>query len=280
MQKHERFLAVLETMDNGKPIRETRDIDVPLVARHFYHHAGWAQLIETELPGYEPVGVCGQIIPWNFPLLMLAWKIAPALAAGNTVVLKPAEFTSLTALLFAEICQEIGLPPGVVNIVTGDGARARRWSRIRTSTRSPSPARPRSAGSSARRPRARARSCRSSWAASRPSSSSTTPTSTARSKASWTRSGSTRARSAAPARVAGAGGIAEKLYGKLRRMEKLRVGDPLDKSIDIGAIVAPVQLERIKKPGRPGRVADGATGWQPKTAVLQSEGDASTRRRS
>src|SRR5437016_6431781 len=122
VQKHSRRLAVLETMDNGKPIRESRDIDIPLVARHFYHHAGWAQLMESEMMGCEPIGVVGQIIPWNFPLLMLAWKIAPALAMGNTVVLKPAEFTSITALAFAEICQEIGLPPGVINILTGDGA--------------------------------------------------------------------------------------------------------------------------------------------------------------
>jgi len=120
-QKHSRRLAVLETMDNGKPIRESRDIDIPLVARHFYYHAGWAQLLHQEFPGYEACGVVGQIIPWNFPMLMLAWKIAPALATGNTVVLKPAEFTPLTALAFAEICAEIGLPPGVVNIVTGDG---------------------------------------------------------------------------------------------------------------------------------------------------------------
>ena len=122
MQKHSRLFAVLETLDNGKTIRETRDIDIPLVARHFYHHAGWAQLLGTEFPGMKPVGVVGQIIPWNFPLLMLAWKVAPALAAGNTVVLKPAEFTPLTALLFAEITQEAGLPPGVLNILTGDGA--------------------------------------------------------------------------------------------------------------------------------------------------------------
>src|SRR5918994_6019640 len=122
IQKHSRFFAVLESLDNGKPIRESRDIDVPLVARHFYYHAGWAQLMERELPGRVPVGVVGQIIPWNFPLLMLAWKIAPALAMGNTVVLKPAEFTSLTALRFAELCGEAGLPPGVVNIITGDGA--------------------------------------------------------------------------------------------------------------------------------------------------------------
>src|SRR5207248_2063655 len=121
VQKHSRRLAVLETLDNGKPIRESRDIDIPLVARHFYHHAGWAQLLEQELPGYAACGVIGQVIPWNFPLLMLAWKIAPALATGNTVVLKPAEFTPITALAFAEICQEIGLPSGVVNIVTGDG---------------------------------------------------------------------------------------------------------------------------------------------------------------
>src|SRR5271169_1478597 len=122
VQKHARRLAVLETLDNGKPIRESRDIDIPLVARHFYYHAGWAQLLEQEFPGYAACGVVGQIIPWNFPLLMLAWKIAPALATGNTVVLKPAEFTPLTALAFAEICSEVGLPPGVVNIVTGDGS--------------------------------------------------------------------------------------------------------------------------------------------------------------
>src|ERR1700728_4020489 len=114
VQKHSRLLAVLATIDNSKPIRESRDIDIPLVARHFYHHAGWAQLIILEFPEYVPCGVVGQIIPWNFPLLMLAWKIAPALATGNTVVLKPAEFTPLTALAFGEICRDAGLPPGVV----------------------------------------------------------------------------------------------------------------------------------------------------------------------
>jgi len=121
IQKHSRLLAVLETLDNGKPIRESRDLDVPLVARHFAYHAGWAQLMADQLPGYAPIGVVGQIIPWNFPLLMLAWKVAPALAMGNTVILKPAEFTPLTALLFAEISQAVGLPPGVLNVVTGDG---------------------------------------------------------------------------------------------------------------------------------------------------------------
>ncbi|MBN8656711.1 MAG: aldehyde dehydrogenase family protein [Anaerolineae bacterium] len=122
LQKHSRLLAVLESMDNGKPIRESRDIDVPLLARHFYYYAGWAQLMETELRDYQPVGVVGQIIPWNFPLLMLAWKIAPAIAMGNTVVLKPASYTRLTALLFAEIVAEAGLPAGVVNVITGSSS--------------------------------------------------------------------------------------------------------------------------------------------------------------
>src|SRR5437773_4737533 len=121
VQKHSRLLAVLESLDNGKSIRETRDLDMPLVARHFYHHAGWAQLAQAEFAGYGPVGVVGQIVPWNFPLLMVAWKIAPALAAGNTVLLKPAEFTPLTALCLAELAQEAGLPAGVLNVVTGDG---------------------------------------------------------------------------------------------------------------------------------------------------------------
>ena len=122
LQKHSRLFAVLETLDNGKTIRESRDIDIPLAVRHFYHHAGWAQLLAREFPRHTPVGVVGQIVPWNFPLLMLSWKIAPALACGNTVVFKPAEQTSLSALLFAQICNEVGLPAGVVNIITGDGA--------------------------------------------------------------------------------------------------------------------------------------------------------------
>src|SRR5579875_2532229 len=121
VQKHARKLAVLETLDNGKPIRESRDIDIPLVARHFYHHAGWAQLLDEEFKGYVPVGVVGQIIPWNFPLLMFAWKVAPALAAGCTVVIKPAEFTPLTAIAMAEIATEVGLPKGVLNVVNGAG---------------------------------------------------------------------------------------------------------------------------------------------------------------
>ena len=124
MQERAREFAVLETMDNGKPIRETRDIDLPLSAAHFFYHAGWAANLEHAGVGEnpKPYGVVGQIIPWNFPLLMLAWKVAPALATGNTVVLKPAETTPLTALLFAQVCQQAELPAGVVNIVTGDGA--------------------------------------------------------------------------------------------------------------------------------------------------------------
>jgi len=121
VQKHSRLFAVLESLDNGKPIRESRDIDIPLVARHFYYHAGWAQVRDRELPGYQALGVVGQIIPWNFPLLMASWKIAPALAMGNTVVLKPAEFTSSTAVLLAQICEEVGLPDGVFNLLLGDG---------------------------------------------------------------------------------------------------------------------------------------------------------------
>src|SRR3954468_794638 len=127
LQERAREFAVLESIDNGKPIRESRDVDVPTVAAHFFYYAGWAD--KLSYAGYgpdpQPVGVCGQIIPWNFPLLMLAWKIAPALACGNTVVLKPAETTPLTALAFADICQQIDLPAGVVNIVTGAGETGR-----------------------------------------------------------------------------------------------------------------------------------------------------------
>jgi acyl-CoA reductase-like NAD-dependent aldehyde dehydrogenase len=127
LQERAREFAVLETLDNGKPIRESRDVDVPLAAAHFFYHAGWADKLEHAGlgPAPRPLGVAGQVIPWNFPLLMLAWKIAPALAAGNTVVLKPAQTTPLTALLFAQVCQQADLPPGVVNIVTGAGETGR-----------------------------------------------------------------------------------------------------------------------------------------------------------
>ncbi|KAL3881230.1 hypothetical protein ACJMK2_027686 [Sinanodonta woodiana] len=121
IQKHMRLVSVIETMDNGKPIRETRDADIPIVVRHFYHHAGWAQLMDTEMKEWKSLGVIGAIVPWNFPLMLLTWKICPALAMGNTVVLKPATYTRLSALLLAEICAEAGLPPGVFNVVTGSG---------------------------------------------------------------------------------------------------------------------------------------------------------------
>ena len=127
IQERSRELAVLETLDNGKPIRESRDVDIPLVAAHFFYYAGWADKLDHAGLGSNPqsIGVAAQVIPWNFPLLMLAWKIAPALAAGNTVALKPAETTSLTALAFADICQQADLPPGVVNIITGAGETGR-----------------------------------------------------------------------------------------------------------------------------------------------------------
>merc|ERR1719244_1164826 len=122
IQKHSRLVAVIEALDNGKSIRETRDADVPTVIRHIYHYAGWAQIAEESLPGWTSVGVVGAIVPWNFPLMLLTWKVAPALAMGNTVVLKPATYTRLSALLFAELCAEAGLPAGVFNVVTGGGA--------------------------------------------------------------------------------------------------------------------------------------------------------------
>ena len=123
VQKHARLFAVLESMDNGKPIRETRDIDIPLVARHFYYHAGWAQMMEEDMADYEPLGVVAGIVPWNFPLLIFTWKVAPALAMGNTMVIKPAKLTSLSAILFAQICEDVGLPDGVLNVVTGSGSK-------------------------------------------------------------------------------------------------------------------------------------------------------------
>ena len=152
LQERSREFAVLELMDSGKPIKESRDVDVPLAANHFWYYAGWADKLDYAFPGRvaKPLGVAAQIIPWNFPLLMLAWKIAPALAAGNTVVLKPASTTPLSALLFADVCVQADLPPGTVNIITGPGeiGMAPRHP-SRTSTRSRSPARPRSAARSA-----------------------------------------------------------------------------------------------------------------------------------
>jgi aldehyde dehydrogenase (NAD+) len=249
VQKRERFLSVLETIDNGKPIRESRDIDIPLVARHFYHHAGWASLVDTELPGTKPVGVCGQIIPWNFPLLMLAWKIAPALAAGNTVVLKPAEYTPLTALAFAAICVEAGLPGGVVNIVTGDGATGAALVAhpgvdkiaFTGSTEVGRAIRKATAGTGKKL--SLELGGKSPFVVFEDADLDSAVEGAV--DAIWFNQGQV---CCAGSRLLVAESVAEALYGKLRaRMANLRVGDPLDKSTDVGAIVAPVQLERIRR---------------------------------
>ena len=263
VQKRERFLSVLETIDNGKPIRESRDIDIPLVARHFYHHAGWASLIETEFPGTRPVGVCGQIIPWNFPLLMLAWKIAPALAAGNTVVLKPAEYTPLTALAFAEICVEAGLPPGVVNIVTGDGATGAALVAhegvdkiaFTGSTEVGRAIRKATAGTGKKL--SLELGGKSPFIVFEDADLDSAVEGVV--DAIWFNQGQV---CCAGSRLLAAEGVADALYGKLRaRMAKLRVGDPLDKSTDVGAIVAPVQLERIERLMRAG-AEEGLEFWR------------------
>jgi aldehyde dehydrogenase (NAD+) len=265
VQKHSRRLAVLETIDNGKPIRESRDIDIPLVARHFYYHAGWAQLLHQEFPGYAACGVVGQIIPWNFPLLMLAWKIAPALATGNTVVLKPAEFTPLTALAFAEICQEAGLPPGVVNIVTGDGSTGEllvQHSGVAKIAFTGST----EVGRSIRRTTAQGHK-RLSLELGGKSPFIVFEDADLDSAVEglvdgiWLNQGQV---CCAGSRLLMQESIAETLTARIReRMSTLRAGPPLDKAIDIGAIVASVQLDRIKRLVDQG-IAEGATCWQPK----------------
>ncbi|HEY1944868.1 MAG TPA: aldehyde dehydrogenase family protein [Roseiarcus sp.] len=268
VQKRERFLAVLESVDNGKPIRESRDIDIPLVARHFYHHAGWASLISSEFPGHRPVGVCGQIIPWNFPLLMLAWKIAPALAAGNTVVLKPAEFTPLTALAFAEICIEAGLPPGVVNIVTGDGATGAALAAhedidkvaFTGSTEVGRAIRKATAGSGKKL--SLELGGKSPFIVFEDADLDSAVEGVV--DAIWFNQGQV---CCAGSRLLAAESIAGKLVDKLRkRMATLRVGDPLDKSTDVGAIVAPVQLERIRRLVDQGE-REGAKVWRSEGAL-------------
>ena len=264
IQKHSRLFAVLETLDNGKPIRETRDLDIPLVARHFYYHAGWAPLMAEEFPGYKPVGVCGQIIPWNFPLLMLAWKIAPALAMGNTVILKPAEFTSLTALLFADICDQVGVPAGVVNIVTGDGETGK---------------------AIVAHPGIHKLAFTGSTEVGRILRQATAETDKKLSlelggkspyivfddadldsaveglvDAIWFNQGQV---CCAGSRLLVQESIAEKAFAKIRtRMSKLRVGNPMDKVVDIGAIVDKTQLDRITELVELG-VTEGATKFQP-----------------
>ncbi|MEM6758124.1 MAG: aldehyde dehydrogenase family protein [Pseudomonadota bacterium] len=268
LQKHSRLFAVLETLDNGKPIRESRDIDIPLAQRHFYYHAGMAQLMEAELPGRVPLGVCGQIIPWNFPLLMLAWKIAPALAMGNTVVLKPAEYTSLTALLFAEICGQAGVPNGVVNIVTGDGAVGEKivaadvdkiaftgstavGRRIREATAGTGKALTLELGG------------KSPYIVFDDADLDSAVEGLV--DAIWFNQGQV---CCAGSRLLVHEPVADVFYTKLRaRMAKLRLGDPLDKSIDIGAVVDPVQLRTITE-----MVAANASGetYQPDIALPEN----------
>ena len=272
VQKHSRLLAVLETMDNGKPIRESRDIDIPLVARHFYYHAGWAQLLDQEFPDREPCGVVGQVIPWNFPLLMLAWKIAPALATGNTVVLKPAEFTPLTALAFAELCQEAGLPPGVVNIVTGDGSTGEELvkhpdvDKIAFTGSTEVGRAIRSATASSHKRLSLELGGKSPFIVFEDADLDSAVEGLV--DGIWFNQGQV---CCAGSRLLMQESIAERLLSKVRdRMSTLRIGPPLDKAIDIGAIVARVQLERIQKMVEQG-VADGATCWQPEV-VLPSRG--------
>ena len=263
LQKRERFFSVLESMDNGKPIRESRDIDIPLAARHFYHHAGWADLIETEYAGYTSVGVCGQIIPWNFPLLMLAWKIAPALAAGNTIVLKPAEYTPLTALAFAELCQEAGLPSGVVNIVTGDGQTGALIVEhddvdkiaFTGSTEVGRAIRVTTAGTGKKL--SLELGGKSPFIVFDDADLDSAVEGVV--DAIWFNQGQV---CCAGSRLLVQESVAHRFHDKLKaRASKLRVGDPLDKSTDVGAIVSAVQLKRIESLVAQGR-AEGGTCWQ------------------
>ncbi|MEX3845258.1 aldehyde dehydrogenase family protein [Paraburkholderia sp. BR10882] len=273
VQRHSRLFAVLEALDNGKPIREARDIDVPLVARHFLHHAGWAQLQESELEGWSPLGVIGQIVPWNFPLLMLAWKVAPAIALGNCVVLKPAEYTPLTALLFAELAHRAGLPKGVLNVVTGDGGTGAALVEhpgvdkiaftgstevgrlIRTAT----------AGTG--------KSLTLELGGKSPfivfDDADLDGAVEGVVDAIWFNQGQV---CCAGSRLLVQEGVEARFIEKLkRRMATLRVGPSLDKGIDIGAIVDPVQLERIESLVEAGR-REGCNVWQPREVELPSGG--------
>ena len=268
IQKNSRLLAVIEALDNGKPIRETRDIDVPLVARHFYHHAGWAELQAMEFPDRMPVGVCGQIIPWNFPLLMLAWKIAPAIALGNTVILKPAEYTPLTAILFAEICQMAGVPAGVVNIVTGDGAtgelivRHEGVDKIAFTGSTEVGRRIREATAGSGKALTLELGGKSPFIVFDDADLDSAVEGVV--DAIWFNQGQV---CCAGSRLLVQESIHDAFIEKLkRRLDTLRVGPPLDKAIDVGAVVAPVQLERIRALVAEG-VAEGAKIFQAKCDV-------------
>jgi aldehyde dehydrogenase (NAD+) len=270
VQRNARLLAVLESMDNGKSIRETRDIDVPLVARHFYHHAGWAQLMESEFAGYHGAGVVGQIIPWNFPLLMMAWKVAPALAAGCTIVIKPAEFTPLTALLFAELADAVGLPAGVLNVVAGDGDTGAAIVShegidkiaFTGSTEVGRIIRKATAGSGKKL--SLELGGKSPFIVFEDADLDSVVEGVV--DAIWFNQGQV---CCAGSRLLVQEGVSDRLIAKLRaRMETLRLGSPLDKSVDMGAIVAPVQLERIRSLVAAG-AAEGAQMWQPSWACPQ-----------
>ena len=264
LQKHARLFAVIETLDNGKTIRETRDADLPLAARHFYHHAGWAQLQSEEFADYRAVGVVGQIVPWNFPLLMLAWKIAPALAAGNTVVFKPAEFTSLSALLFAEICQQAGVPAGVVNVVTGDGRVGEAMVNhpgidklaFTGSTEVGRIIRKATAGSGKKL--SLELGGKSPFIVFEDADLDAAVEGLVDSI--WFNQGQV---CCAGSRLLVQESVEERFLAKLRaRMDNLRLGSPTDKSMDIGALVDPIQRQRIEGLVESAR-SEGCTIYQP-----------------
>ena len=266
VQERARELAVLESIDNGKPIRESRDVDVPLVAAHFFYYAGWADKLKHAGFGHEPrpVGVAGQVIPWNFPLLMLAWKIAPALACGNTVVLKPAETTPLTALAFAEICQQADLPPGVVNIITGGGETGRLL------VEHPDVDKVAFTGSTEV-----GRAIAKSVAGTRKRVSLELGGKAANivfddAPIDQAVEGIVNGIFFNQGHVCCAGSrllvqesVADELLESLkRRMAQLRVGDPLDKNTDVGAINSSAQLDRIRELSAAGD-DEGAQRWSP-----------------
>lgn len=264
IQKHGRLFSVLESLDNGKSIRESRDIDIPLVSRHFYHHAGWAQLMASEMRDYQPVGVIGQIIPWNFPLLMLAWKIAPALAMGNTVVIKPAPSTPLTALLFAQILLESGLPAGVVNIVTGGDEAGKAIvnnpdiDKIAFTGSTSVGAIIRRATAGTGKKISLELGGKSPYIVFDDADQDSAIEGLV--NAIWFNQGEV---CCAGSRLLVQENIAEIFLEKLRqRMAKLRVGDSLDKSIDIGAVIDPVQYQTIDRWVKAG-VNEGAAIFQP-----------------
>ena len=263
VQKHSRFLAVLETIDNGKSVRETRDIDIPLVARHFYHHAGWAELVDSEFPGMRAVGVCGQVIPWNFPLLMLAWKIAPALAAGCTVVLKPAEQTPLSAIAFAELCMKVGLPRGVVNIVQGDGETGAALvghpdiDKVAFTGSTDVGRLIRKATAGQGKKLSLELGGKSPFIVFDDADMEAAIEGVV--DAIWFNQGEV---CCAGSRLLVQESVAERFHDRLRqRMATLRVGSPLDKAVDMGAIVSEEQLQRITRLVEKAR-EEGAELWQ------------------